>query len=147
MKKLETFYDEIFSYLLLAEQGSNPSQDRARRLKRMEYFCFYLNMVTLKIVLKARSEHYRLRSWYEYNSERNIIMIRETFGHLTDDCLCDNVWERSSLSFPLTIPDIPFPNITHQIIVNNNEGFITKISEYHIIPLSLINRFFSSLVQ
>lgn len=140
--ELEAFHDEIFSYFLLAHYGANPFLDQARRNRRLEQFGFELNTITLKIIMKACSEHYRFKSWYEYDNNKNIILIREIFGTSSDGCLCGNDWERRILSTPLQFPEVNFPEVTHQITLNKDEGIITETSQYHIIPISLINKFF-----
>lgn len=137
------FHNEIFSYSTLAEYGSLAITDLVRRTKRIHLYLHHLRMIILETVEMACSNHFDLRLSYEYSHVTNTISVTENVSFPLEDCLCENERERMMLSAPFSLPLNNHSELTLQF-VNVNSGRVSTMeaAQYHIIPLSLISRFF-----
>lgn len=151
--ELSAFHDEIFSTLVLAEHGARIDSDITRCKKRRKLYIHYIKTMILETIRKACTDHYDLKLWYEYDSERNTILVRENVSFAVrnnDDrsntratnCLCENERERNMLSESLLVPEPNHPESVLQFNIFEDETTVTETKPYHIIPLSLITKFF-----
>lgn len=143
--ELEAFHDQIYSYSVLAEYGPQALIDMFRRMKRLRFYNTQVINSIKRIIIKACNEHFNYNLRYEYNNQTNMIIGREdiSLSSSSHNCLCDtNYRERMILSEPFFPPAFQQPEITFQIFDSNTEVSVMEVSQYHIIPLSLISKFF-----
>lgn len=141
---LQAFHDEIFSYILLAEHSSKPYYDAFRRARRLDLMGMHMTMHILQVMITTCNEHYRDRLWYEYDREKNVILLRENLSFSSDDaCLCENYRERSTLSTTLSLPEyVGRSERTYQCTQEGSNLSKEEATQYYIIPLPLISKFF-----
>lgn len=140
--ELEAFHEEVFSNLLLAEYGAQFIFDAERRTERIEYVIYYTTMKLLEIIVESCMGHRRLKLEYSYDPERNVIILKEDTSFSSDYCLCRNYEERRTLSEELSLPAIERPWRTVQVDMNENEVSMIETVQYHVIPLSMLSKFF-----
>lgn len=148
--ELIAFHDEIFSTLVIAEHGARIDSDVTRRNKRLELYNHYIRKMILETIQKACSEHFHLKLWYEYDADRNLILIRENVSfslsnqqnNPSGNCLCENERERNILSESFSVPEIYHPRSILQFNVHGEEISVMETVPYHIIPSTLISNFF-----
>lgn len=139
---LEAFHDEIISYFILAEYGAKAYSDVNRRAKRLNILREYINTYIVTMIHNACREHYQDNLWYEYNRENNMILVREHISFSSNNNLCENYEERRRLNLPLVLPEYNFSEKIHQHVVIENGVSTDEVVPYHVIPLSLIAKFF-----
>lgn len=78
--------------------------------------------------MKACSNHYFHNLWYEYDSNRKLILVRErlSLNNNTNDCLCQNHRERTILNEPFSVPKIIHPSAAYQV---NSDNFGVSVIE------------------
>lgn len=141
--ELQAFHDQIYSYYALAEFGAQQINDQDVRLQRRRFYAGSLRETILFVLEQTASDHFYFKLSYEYSDETNMIVGTETVTRFDqDNCLCNNFEERMILSESFTPPAIQQPETAFQIFRNSSEVSVTEVSQYNIIPLSLISRFF-----
>lgn len=148
-EELQAFSDEIFSYVIQAQNSVSEISNKTRQYYRLDYFTTHLFKEVLMILQKACSDHHRYKLWYEYDSRRKIILIHEYISTVhnnnSNDCLCGNYQERDILSEPFLLPSISYFDEAYQIDISiDGEVSMIKTSPYHVIPLRLILKFFET---
>lgn len=142
--ELEEFFNEIISNFMLAKYSTADMLNAARQDSRFEYFLAYLRGTVQEIFYNVCEEHFYFKIWYEYDSQRRMIFVREHVrtNDNSNDCLCGNHQERMILYEPFVIPNFTFPDKIYQFNSNINEVSVFNTSSYHIIPLCLLQKFF-----
>lgn len=140
--ELEAFHTEIFSNLNLAEFGAQFISDADRRSERVEYVIYYSTMKLLEIIVNSCIEHRRFKSEYSYDSENNVITVKESTNLPSDECLCGNYGERRILNEEFSLPVVERPSQFFQLNIHTNGVSMIEVVEYHIIPLSMLSKFF-----
>lgn len=141
---LRAFHDEIVSYFLLAERGPHGITDRFHREERLEQMAMFIHSYVTETIENACNEHYRGKLFYHYDRRRNIIVVRDSISFSSNNCLCENHEERWSLRTPLVLPEFNVTEIINQYVINQNYVSREETTQYHIIPLTLISRFFQT---
>lgn len=96
----------------------------------------------MQTVSSTCSEHFRIQIWYEYDREKDVVLTKENYICLSTNCLFYNYEEQALLSESVLLPSIRRPKLTLQFDIEGNEAHVHEVTPYHIIPLSLITKFF-----
>lgn len=142
--ELQAFHDQVHSYYVLAEYGPRIENDENFRNKRLEFYHRILQQQLSQVFGLACLHHLNFRLWYEYDNETNLITGGEKIYLAVrgENCLCNNYEERMMLSESFRLPAIQRSEKTIQIFRNSTGVSVMEVSEYHIIPVLLISRFF-----
>lgn len=142
--ELQAFHDQIYSYYVLAEYGAQGITNRSRSESRRIFFNQRILETLKEIFGKTCSEHFHYKLWYEYDREKDTIIGKEniSFSLNSNGCLCSNYREQIVLSEPFHPPSILSPRPSYQLFFGGNKVSTTEVTQYHVIPLSLITRFF-----
>lgn len=145
-QELRAFRDEIFSYITVTRFGAQYIADATRQRNRLRFFTSYMTMKILSMVNDDCTRHYRHSLVHNYDSESNMILVTGNVSYQPDTCLCENYRERSILSRPFSLPHnyLHQPDLALQLEVNINQVNTPEVSVYHVIPLSLITKFFNA---
>lgn len=141
-EELKIFHDEVVSYFLLVQDNFQKINNSLSRVERLKYFNLHVHSKIFEITWKSCLEQYSSKLYYEYDSKNKIISIRENLSLSPNECLCENYKNRKILSIPPSIPALRQKVRTHEFNRTNNGENFTEVSEYHVIPLSLISEFF-----
>lgn len=116
----------------------------ARRKTRLQFFLLHLRKAILQTLFTTFAQHYHHTLRYEYDSYRRTILVREfiSTNNNSNDCLCGHYQERTILNQPFLLPNRIPSNVAYQLNSNSHEVSVFETSQYHIIPLPLIERFF-----
>lgn len=142
--ELQAFHDEIHSYYVLAEYGAQRINNRIRSDERRKFFHQVLQKTLIHIFERVCNNHIHNELWYMYDQEKNVIKAGENviLNPIPDQCLCEKYEEKRILSEPFNPPVIQRPSTTFQFFRNSTEMSMMEVSQYHIIPLTLISEFF-----